>query len=70
MELPVIHPLCRRDGTDNRVGAFLRGFREAINSFDRCGSSIGVTYDNDSESPRSRAYDRGRDLRLKMYGVD
>lgn len=34
---------------------FALGAREFLSSF-------GMTYDNDPESPRSRSYDRGRDL--------
>lgn len=34
---------------------FILGVREA-------GLSTGITYDDDPESPRSRAYDRGRNL--------
>jgi hypothetical protein len=36
-----------------RLRAFLLGFREA-------GGDVGMTYDNDPDSPRSRAYDTGR----------
>lgn len=47
--------------------AFAKGVMES-------NSSFGVTYDDDSESPRSRAYDRGRNLgdliRGKGKGVD
>jgi hypothetical protein len=35
--------------------AFFLGLRE-------CRGDVGMTYDNDAESPRSRAYDKGRAL--------
>lgn len=38
------------------VSAFILGFREGR-------GDMGMTYDNDPESPRSRAYDWGRSLR-------
>ena len=38
---------------------FVLGFREA-------GDTFGMTYDDDPESPRSRAYDRGRSLRERL----
>lgn len=34
--------------------------------YDEGHDSMGMTYDNDSESPRSQAYDLGRSLRLGM----
>lgn len=37
------------------IRAFLLGFREGR-------GDVGMTYDDDPESPRSRAYDRGRTL--------
>jgi hypothetical protein len=42
---------------------FLRGFEEGLGDF-------GMTYDNDSESPRSRAYDFGRTIRREMEGIE
>ena len=38
-----------------RVGAFLLGW------FER-GTPNGITFDDDAESPRSRAYDYGRNI--------
>lgn len=38
------------------VKAFVLGWREGR-------GDVGMTYDNDAESPRSRAYDHGRSLR-------
>lgn len=35
------------------ITAFIAGFRQAHETY-------GMTYDNDPESPRSRAYDHGR----------
>jgi hypothetical protein len=41
------------------ITAFLRGFVEFR-------SSLGMTYDDDPYSPRSVAYDRGRDLAHRL----
>lgn len=46
-----------------RLKAFVLGFREG-------DGDVGMTYDNDPESPRSRAYDRGRTLRRVFTGQD
>ena len=37
------------------IQPFILGAREA-------GGGVGMTYDDDPESPRSRAYDEGRNL--------
>lgn len=44
------------------IGPFILGAREA-------NGSVGMTYDDDPESPRSRAYDRGRNLGEVIYNV-
>jgi hypothetical protein len=43
--------------------AFLLGLWE-------CRGSLGMTYDDDAESPRSRAYDRGRALGCWFLGIE
>ena len=40
---------------DTRLTAFIKGFLEAK-------GDAGLTYDDDPTSPRSEAYDRGRNL--------
>lgn len=42
--------------------AFFLGMQE-------CRSDCGMTYDDDPESPRSRAYDRGRALGCWALGI-
>lgn len=46
-----------------RVRIFFLGLRE-------CRGNFGMTYDNDPESPRSRAYDRGRYLGHWLLGIE
>lgn len=48
---------------DGRFRAFVRGLTEA-------GGDMGLTYDDDPHSPRSRAYDRGRNLGRQLRGLD
>jgi len=49
----------------HNIRAFGLGFYEGLQ-----GSYAGVTFDDDAESPRSRAYDRGRDLGMRLGGHD
>ena len=42
--------------------AFILGFREGT-------GNVGMTYDDDPWSPRSRAYDYGRYLRQKVEAI-
>jgi hypothetical protein len=58
MTLPSIikHPGLALNALHHRA-EFRQGWSEALDS-------NGVTYDDDPESDRSRAYDTGRDLRL------
>ena len=44
------------------IAAFLLGLREHADSF-------GMTYDDDAESPRSVAYDRGRTFGEWLFGA-
>lgn len=46
-----------------RLAAFLLGVWEA-------GGNVGMTYDDDPGSPRSRAYDTGRDWARRVRGLD
>lgn len=46
------------------IRAFLRGLREGF-----AGCEVGLTFDGDAESPRSRAYDRGLTLGQAFGGL-
>lgn len=45
----------------NLIRAFVLGFRE-------CAEAWGMTYDDDPDSPRSRAYDHGRTWGERLTG--
>jgi len=44
------------------IRVFLLGLSE-------CRGDVGMTYDDDAESPRSRAYDHGRSLGCWLLGI-
>jgi hypothetical protein len=45
------------------LSAFILGWAEGL-------GDMGMTYDDDPESPRSRAYDTGRNWRRKFHRLD
>lgn len=45
------------------IKAFILGFKEGLGDW-------GMTFDDDAESRRSRAYDYGRALRCWLYMID
>lgn len=60
----ILEKIADNGGTRGRIGiaaAFLLGVVEFRHS-------CGMTFDNDLEAPRSRAYDTGRDLMQRVFG--